>query len=73
VFLWVAAGVATAFCPEPLIELQLVRELNHGLLLSWVEGPLLTPLSGQAAIRLWPSSWLFCLWQALVSWQSFSL
>jgi hypothetical protein len=30
VFLWVVAGVATALCPDPLIELQLVRELNHG-------------------------------------------
>jgi hypothetical protein len=31
----VVAGV------DPLIELQLVRELNHGPLLSWAEGPLL--------------------------------
>jgi hypothetical protein len=29
VLLRVVAGVATALCPDPLIELQLVRELNH--------------------------------------------
>jgi hypothetical protein len=28
VLLGVVAGVATALCPDPLIELQLVRELN---------------------------------------------
>jgi hypothetical protein len=37
VLLRVLAGV------DPLIELQLVRELNHGPRMSWAEGPLLAP------------------------------
>jgi hypothetical protein len=28
-----------------------LRELNHSLLLSWADGPLLTPLWGYAAVR----------------------
>jgi hypothetical protein len=43
--------VATAFCPDPFIELQLARELNHGPLLSWAEEPLLAPPRVYAAIR----------------------
>ncbi len=39
----VVLELMTALWPEPLIELQLVRELNM-VLLNWAEEPLLAPL-----------------------------
>jgi hypothetical protein len=61
------SGVATAFCPDPFIELQLARELNHGPLLSWAEEPLLAPPRVMQRFALRPSSWAVLFWQALAS------
>ena len=45
VSLRLVAGVATALVLTKLIEFQLVREPNYGLLQCREEGPLLAPLS----------------------------
>jgi hypothetical protein len=46
IFLWVVAGMAAALGLDPLSKLQLVSELQHGLLRGWSNGAIAGPSCG---------------------------